>query len=98
MTLKIKQKKLVKGGFEQKIFLEKVKETLLSAIAMTDEFRIKEGEILKNDLIKRKDLIMQYLDEVAPFEDNRHENIKNKLIKNFVLTIASQWKRSNIMV
>ena len=73
-------------------FLEKVKETLLSAIAMTDEFRTKEGEILKNDLIKRKDLIMQYLDEVAPFEDNRHENIKNKLIKNLTeLTTKGQY-------
>ena len=73
-------------------FLEKVKETLLSAIAMTDEFRIKEGEILKNDLIKRKDLIMQYLGEVAPFEDNRHENIKNKLIKNLTeLTTKGQY-------
>ena len=73
-------------------FLEKVKETLLSAIAMTDEFRTKEGEILKNDLIKRKDLIMQYLGEVAPFEDNRHENIKNKLIKNLTeLTTKGQY-------
>ncbi len=73
-------------------FLEKVKETLLSAIAMTDEFRTKEGEILKNDLIKRKDLIMQYLGEVAPFEDNRHENIKNKLIKNLTeLTAKGQY-------
>lgn len=63
-------------------FLEKVKETLLSAISMTDDFRTKEGEILKNDLIKRKNLIEQYLAEVTPFESNRHENIKNKLIKN----------------
>ncbi len=74
------------------IFLEKVKETLLSAIAMTDEFRTKEGEILKNDLIKRKDLIMQYLGEVTPFENNRHENIKNKLIKNLTeLTTKGQY-------
>ena len=63
-------------------FLEKVKETLQSALDMTDSFRRQEGEVLKNDLIKRKDLIMQYLGEVTPFENNRHENIKNKLIKN----------------
>ena len=42
-------------------FLEKVKETLLSALDMTDNFRQQEGEILKNDLLKRKDLILQYL-------------------------------------
>ena len=63
-------------------FLEKVKETLQSALDMTDGFRQQEGEILKKDLLKRKDLIMQYLNEVTPFESNRHENIKNKLIKN----------------
>lgn len=63
-------------------FLEKIKETLQSALDMTDTFRRQEGEVLKKDLLKRKDLIMQYLGEVVPFENNRHENIKNKLVKN----------------
>ena len=63
-------------------FIEKVKETLLEALRMTDEFRRQEGEILKIDLLKRKNLILEYLGEVNPFETNRHENIKNKLIKN----------------
>ena len=73
-------------------FLEKVKETLLSAIAMTDDFRKKEGIVLKNDLLKRKDLIMQYLTEVSPFEKDRYENIKNKLMKNLTeLTTSGQY-------
>lgn len=73
-------------------FLEKVKETLHLAINMTDDFRKKEGEVLKKDLMKRKELIMQYLGEVTPFEDNRHENIKNKLIKNLTeLTTSGQY-------
>lgn len=63
-------------------FIEKVKETLLEALRITDNFRRQEGEILKIDLLKRKDLILEYLGEVIPFENNRHENIKNKLIKN----------------
>ena len=63
-------------------FIEKVKETLLEALRMTDDFRREEGEILKIDLLKRKNLILEYLGEVIPFENNRHENIKNKLIKN----------------
>ena len=63
-------------------FIEKVKETLLEALRMTDDFRRQEGEILKIDLLKRKNLILEYLGEVVPFENNRHENIKNKLIKN----------------
>lgn len=73
-------------------FLEKVKETLHLAINMTDDFRKKEGEVLKKDLMKRKELIMQYLGEVTPFEDNRHENIKNRLIKNLTeLTTSGQY-------
>ena len=63
-------------------FIEKVKETLLEALRITDSFRRQEGEILKIDLMKRKNLILEYLGEVVPFENNRHENIKNKLIKN----------------
>ena len=63
-------------------FIEKVKETLLEALRITDEFRRQEGDILKIDLLKRKNLILEYLGDVTPFETNRHENIKNKLIKN----------------
>ena len=63
-------------------FIEKVKETLLEALKITDEFRRQEGEVLKTDLLKRKNLILEYLGEVDPFETGRHENIKNKLIKN----------------
>ncbi len=63
-------------------FFEKIKETLQAALDMTDSFRRQEGEILKQDLMKRKDLIMQYLSEVTSYENNRHDNIKNKLVKN----------------
>jgi uncharacterized protein (TIGR00255 family) len=63
-------------------FFEKIKETLQAALDMTDSFRRQEGEILKQDLMKRKDLIMQYLNEVTPYENNHHESIKNKLVKN----------------
>lgn len=63
-------------------FFEKIKETLQAALDMTDSFRRQEGEILKQDLMKRKDLIMQYLNEVTPYENNRHDNIQNKLVKN----------------
>lgn len=73
-------------------FIEKVKETLLEALRITDSFRRQEGEILKIDLMKRKNLILEYLGEVIPFENNRHENIKNKLIKNLTeLTQAGKY-------
>ena len=63
-------------------FLNTIMETLKEAVAMTDEFRAKEGAILKKDLLKRVELILGYLAEVEPFEKNRHETIKGRLIKN----------------
>ena len=78
-------------------FFEKIKETLQSALDMTDTFRKKEGEVLRQDLIKRKDLIIQYLNEVTPFEVNRHENIKNKLIKNLTeLTQSGKYDENRL--
>ncbi len=63
-------------------FLAKIMETLVQALEMTDDFRAKEGVILKKDLVKRVELILGYLAEVEPFEKNRHEIIKGKLQKN----------------
>lgn len=64
------------------VFLTKIVETLSHAIMITNEFREKEGSILKKDLLKRVALILEYLDAVEPFENNRHEIIKGKLLKN----------------
>ena len=63
-------------------FLAKIMETMVKAIEITDDFRAKEGAILKKDLLKRVELILGYLGEVEPFEKNRHEIIKGKLLKN----------------
>lgn len=63
-------------------FLAKIMETLVQALKMTDDFRAKEGVVLKKDLVKRVELILGYLAEVEPFEKNRHEIIKGKLQKN----------------
>lgn len=63
-------------------FLAKIMETLVQALEMTDDFRAKEGIVLKKDLVKRVELILGYLAEVEPFEKNRHEIIKGRLQKN----------------
>lgn len=63
-------------------FLAKIMETMVKAIEITDDFRAKEGAILKKDLLHRVELILGYLGEVEPFEKNRHEVIKGKLLKN----------------
>lgn len=63
-------------------FFDVLNETFMEAVNKTDEFRKKEGEALRHDLIKRKDLILDYLEEVTPFEKERHENVKSKLLKH----------------
>jgi uncharacterized protein (TIGR00255 family) len=63
-------------------FLAKIMDTMVKAIEITDDFRAKEGAILKKDLLKRVELILGYFGEVEPFEKNRHEVIKGKLLKN----------------
>ena len=63
-------------------FLAKIMETLVQALEMTDDFRAKEGVVLKKDLVKRVELILGYLAEVEPFEKNRYEIIKGRLQKN----------------
>lgn len=63
-------------------FMAAIMATLQKALEITDDFRAKEGAILKKDLLKRVELILGYLDEVEPFEKNRHEVIKGRLIKN----------------
>ena len=63
-------------------FMAAIMATLQKALEITDDFRAKEGAILKKDLLKRVELILGYLGEVEPFEKNRHEVIKGRLIKN----------------
>lgn len=72
-------------------FLTKIVETLSHAIMITNEFREKEGSILKKDLLKRVALILEYLDAVEPFENNRHEIIKGKLLKNLQELTSSEY-------
>jgi len=53
------------------------------ALALTDEFRTHEGMILDEDLRKRIRLILQYLIEVEPFEQQRISDIREKMIRDF---------------
>ena len=75
-------------------FLTKIVETLSHAIMITNEFREKEGSILKKDLLKRVALILEYLDAVEPFENNRHEIIKGKLLKNLQELTSGEYDES----
>ncbi|HOW25294.1 MAG TPA: DUF1732 domain-containing protein [Bacteroidales bacterium] len=52
------------------------------AIDATDQFRIQEGAILQADMEKRIQLILAYLGEITPFEENRIGQIRERLQKN----------------
>ncbi len=52
-----------------------------AAAAALDAFRLQEGAILIADLLKRVDLIEQYRAQIEPFEQQRAETIKNRIIE-----------------
>ena len=53
------------------------------ALSLLDEFRVGEGQTLSADLKKRIQLILQYLAEVEPFEQQRINDIREKMIRDF---------------
>lgn len=79
-----------------KDFEEKIKETLLAAIEMTDEFRKHEGEVLKKDLVKRVELILDYLGQVEPFEAQRCETIRQHLVKHLAELPESKYDENRL--
>ncbi len=52
------------------------------ALALFDAFRIQEGQALKKDMQERINLILQLLASVEPFEEQRVEQLKMRLLKN----------------
>ena len=73
-------------------FFSKVRETLDQVLNTVDNFRIQEGQTLKKDLLHRVELILNLLEQVEPYEKNRHEVIKQRLTKNLAeLTTTGQY-------
>ncbi len=56
--------------------------TALSVLHEFDAFRMQEGQALKLDILSHINLIISLLDEVTPFENQRTELLKNRLMKN----------------
>ncbi len=54
-------------------------EALASTLEKVNVFRATEGEVLKNDLINRVHLIIQHLEKITPFEEERLENMRKKI-------------------
>ncbi len=59
-----------------------VSKTFKKAIAELNAFREKEGQVLSKDLIKRINLIENYLDQIRQFEKERVENVKKRIENN----------------
>ena len=60
-----------------------VVQNLEKAIADVEEFRQREGEILKKDFIYRVKLIEETLDKVEPYEKERIDTVKERIRKYF---------------
>lgn len=56
-------------------------EVVLKAVAELDEFRLIEGAVLIKDMLERIDSIEKLLKEVAPFEKQRTEDIKKRILE-----------------
>lgn len=73
-------------------FLVMINATIDQALNLVDEFRVREGQTLKVDLLHRVELILDMLGQVEPFEKGRHETIKQRLTKNLSeLTTSGQY-------
>ena len=55
------------------------------AIELTDECRSREGKVLEGDLRIRIRNILNYLEEVEPFEQQRIMDIREKMTRDFLL-------------
>ena len=52
------------------------------ALADIEKFRLQEGEAMKTDISRNIENISQLLSQIAPFEEQRIENLKTRLTDN----------------
>jgi uncharacterized protein (TIGR00255 family) len=60
----------------------KIIETVVDALNQLDNFRTQEGEFLQKDIVQRINTIDKYKEEITPFEINRTEKIRTKLMES----------------
>ena len=70
-----------KNNVDKDLWL-KLQESIIKACHAVDECRIEEGKTLEEDFILRIKLIEDYLNKVEPFENQRIDTVKNRLLKN----------------
>lgn len=72
-------------------FLPQLREALSEALDALDNFRQREGAVLKTDLLAHLEQIVQLLSQTEPFESRRIEQVRQRLAKNLA-EFASQQK------
>ena len=68
----------------------KIQHTIEQALQQLDAFRVQEGEYLKNDLKSRIQLIMDYKNQILPYEKARTQKVKEKINESLRTAIESQ--------
>jgi len=68
----------------------KIQHTIEQALQQLDAFRVQEGEYLKNDLKSRIQLIMDYKNQILPYEKARTQKVKEKINESLRVAIESQ--------
>jgi uncharacterized protein (TIGR00255 family) len=58
------------------------------AVHLMDEFRLNEGNVLKNDMAQRVSLIQQGIQRIEPFEKDRILQIRQRIQANIAAAIA----------
>lgn len=72
-----------RGELEESEWPE-VSKLMEQAINEVEKFRVQEGAVLRNDVMKRINLILQKLDDIKPFEKPRIERIRDKIGNNLL--------------
>ncbi len=61
---------------------EIILKNIRKAISDIDKFRIQEGDALKTDIVQNVDSIKILLSQIAPFEEQRIDSLRNRLKEN----------------
>ena len=61
---------------------DKIMDSLHTAVANVKTYRSREGKILEDDINKRVHLILEKLEKIKLFEEERIKNIRNRLTQN----------------
>jgi uncharacterized protein (TIGR00255 family) len=56
---------------------------IVEAVGQVDDFRVNEGKVLEDDMLKRVHSILQLLDSILPFEKNRIYELRERLLRDF---------------